>query len=81
MQSDEKLFQCEVTHGIRDEIPRGWKGAAFAALGDIVAVFFMVADAIVGEDPLEDSNVGVKLGESTFKRFLSHKRQQAANNV
>lgn len=41
-----------------------------AALGDIVAAFFAVTDAVVGEEPLEDSREGVKLGESTFSRLL-----------
>lgn len=54
---------------LRDVMPRGWKGAALAAFGDIV-VFFNVAGAMVGEEPLEERSEGVKLGESTFRRRL-----------
>lgn len=57
-------------HDIREVIFLGWNGAALAALGDIVAAFFAVTDAVVGEEPLEDSREGVKLGESTFSRLL-----------
>lgn len=35
-----------------------------------MAVFLALAEDIVGEDPLEDSKEGVKLGESTLSRFL-----------
>jgi hypothetical protein len=41
-----------------------------AALGDIVAAFFAVTDAVVGDEPLEERREGVKLGESTFRRLL-----------
>lgn len=49
---------------IRDETFLGWKGAAFAAFGDIVVAF------LEAEEPLVDSKEGVKLGESTLKRDL-----------
>lgn len=49
---------------IREAVVLGWKGAAFAALGEIV-VDFLGTDA-----PLPDKREGVKLGESTLKRFL-----------
>ena len=52
------------TKYIRDEVVRGWKGAALAAFGDI-AVDFFGADT-----PFPDSRDGVKLGESTLNRFL-----------
>lgn len=42
---------------------RGWNGAALAALGEMVD--FLGVDA-----PLPDNSDGVKLGESTLKRFL-----------
>ena len=47
--------------------PLGWKGAAFAALGD--------KPVILGVEPLMERDVGlreagVKLGESTFNLFL-----------
>lgn len=45
--------------------PLGWKGAALAAWGEIVD-FFEDAE---GEEPLLVSE-GVKLGDSTFRRFL-----------
>jgi hypothetical protein len=44
--------------------PLGRKGAALAALGDIEFGFFD------GDDPLAPRTAGVKLGESTFSRFL-----------
>ena len=49
---------------IRDAIPLGMNGAALAALGDMVAVFFPALD------PLRGVPDGVKLGESTLNRFL-----------
>lgn len=52
------------TKHVRDDVVRGWKGAALAALGDI-AVDFFGADT-----PFPDSRDGVKLGESTLNRFL-----------
>jgi hypothetical protein len=52
------------TKHVRDDVARGWKGAALAAFGDIVVDFF-------GADtPFPDSRDGVKLGESTLNRFL-----------
>jgi hypothetical protein len=48
----------------------GWKGAAFAAFGEIVEDFFREELEDVGEDPFDGSKDGVKLGESTLKRFL-----------
>lgn len=49
---------------IREAEVLGWKGAAFAAFGEMVVDFFG-ADA-----PLPASKDGVKLGESTLNRFL-----------
>lgn len=49
---------------LRDEAVRGWKGAAFAALGEMVVAFF------AAEVPFPERIDGVKLGESTLKRFL-----------
>jgi hypothetical protein len=48
---------------VRDIIDLGWNGAAFAALGDMVAAFFPALDPFRGPD-------GVKLGDSTLNRFL-----------
>jgi hypothetical protein len=53
-----------------EETVLGWKTAAFAALGDIVEAFFSDELEDVGDDPSEGSRDGVKLGESTLKRFL-----------
>lgn len=47
---------------VRGVTPLGRKGAAFAAFGDIEAVFFA--------EPLRARVDGVKLGESTLRRFL-----------
>jgi hypothetical protein len=59
-----------IIYTILEETARGWKGAAFAAFGDIVEAFFKDELEDVGEDPLEGIKEGVKLGESTLKRFL-----------
>lgn len=61
---------------IRDETPLGWNGAAFAAFGDIVAVFFV---GVVAVEPLADSKEGVKLGESTLNRFLLNWKSQVSH--
>lgn len=50
---------------IRDIAPFGRKGAALAAFGDMVVVAFFVAEV-----PLMGVAEGVKLGDSTFNRFL-----------
>ena len=39
-------------------------------MGDIVVIFFMLTDEVVGDDPFDDNIDGVKLGESTLSRFL-----------
>lgn len=49
---------------IRDVILLGRNGAALAAFGEIVVVFF------AADEPLADRCDGVKLGDSTFNRFL-----------
>jgi hypothetical protein len=49
---------------IREAAVLGWKGAAFAALGE------MGFDFLGPDTPLPDKMEGVKLGESTLKRFL-----------
>ena len=55
---------------ILDAAVLGWKGAAFAAFGEIVEAFFRDELEVVGDDPFEGKRDGVKLGESTLKRFL-----------
>lgn len=35
-----------------------------------MVIFFAVAGVLVGDDPFDDKREGVKLGESTLKRFL-----------
>jgi hypothetical protein len=47
-----------------DRTDLGWKGAALAALGEIVAGFLALVTS------LADSSEGVKLGESTFSAFF-----------
>lgn len=49
--------------------PLGRKGAALAALGDMAFAFFDDDDDD-DDDPLAPMTAGVKLGESTFSRFL-----------
>lgn len=49
---------------IRERTPLGKNGAALAAFGEMVAVFFNP------DDPFNGVEEGVKLGESTLKRFL-----------
>lgn len=59
------IAQPVMGHSVRDTIPFGRKGAALAAFGDIVLVFFA--------PPLPPFNgicEGVKLGDSTLRRFL-----------
>ena len=46
-------------------LPLGINGAAPAALGDIAVSFFAIVAPFVAGD------AGVKLGESTFRRFLA----------
>lgn len=50
---------------LRDDADtRGWNGAALTAFGEMAVDFFGT------EVPLPDKRDGVKLGESTLKRFL-----------
>jgi hypothetical protein len=56
-----------VNHHIREMLVfLGRKGAALTALGEMVGTFFVAGEAA----PLEERLDGVKLGESTLKRFL-----------
>jgi hypothetical protein len=50
---------------LRDDADtRGWNGAALTAFGEMAVDFFGA------EVPFPDKRDGVKLGESTLKRFL-----------
>lgn len=58
------VFGAGTGDAIREAAVLGWNGAALAALGEMVVDFFGA------EAPLPDRREGVKLGESTLKRFL-----------
>jgi hypothetical protein len=64
VRTSDGLLGAATRGAIRDIIDLGWKGAAFAAFGDMVAAaFFPAPDPFRGPD-------GVKLGDSTLNRFL-----------
>jgi hypothetical protein len=48
----------------------GWKGAALAALGEMAAGFLPLVTSLADSEDSEDSDEGVKLGESTFRAFF-----------
>ena len=67
MSLTQQLFQeCQRKFNAREIAPFGRKGAALAALGDmvVVVVFFAAVEPLIGVAE------GVKLGDSTFNRFL-----------
>lgn len=59
---------------IREIIPFGRNGAAFAAFGDIVVFFPPIA-------PFKGVPEGVKLGDSTLSRFLLFQKTPGQNDA